>query len=87
MFQSAPVLSLASEAPSTLDAAQALLISFLDDPCCAGSAGAALVSLVATSSSFPVPATGTSANTLSLAVLLNAAMDIVQVHDGDRLNR
>ena len=47
---------------------------------------AALVTLMATTSSLTMTTTRTSANSLSLAFLLNAAMDIVQVHDGNRLN-
>ena len=49
-------------------------------------AATTLMAFMATTRSLAVAASWTSTDSLSLAVLLNAAMDIVQVHDGDRLN-
>lgn len=45
------------------------------------------MSLVTATGGFAVPATDTATDPLSLPVLVNATMDIVQIHDDNRFNK
>ena len=49
-------------------------------------AATALVAFVPAAGCLTVTASGTATNPLSLAVLLNAAMDIVEIHDENRFD-